>query len=392
MKKILIISTGKYPNGNAGAVRQHAFAKLFEICGYSPFVIGLGETTDYQYKDYDGVHYTSFMAKNNCILNRILNIVLFKTRLKKFLKKSNGFSKIMVVSIPPNALFYIKRYAKKKDIQLIHDSVEWYSPEEFSLGRYSLAYMINNAYNTKWINNSFKVIAISKYLQNHYLSRKITTTRIPVIMDILNMSCTKRVNVHKLVLVYAGTIGRKDHIREVIEGLAMLENDELLKLELRILGVNLEQLKYNTGISEECMRKVSPSLKCFGRVSRQVVLNNLEEADFTVLLRTSTQRYAKAGFPTKVVESLASATPPICNLTSDLGDYITDMVNGIVVENCTSKDFSLSVKRALKLTNEEKDNMKKMSRITAEKNFDYRIYSEKINDLVKCKKSGYGNF
>ncbi|MDV2888192.1 hypothetical protein RYX45_23800, partial [Alkalihalophilus pseudofirmus] len=84
--------------------------------------------------------------------------------------------------IPIFSLFYLKLLAKKKGIQLIHDSVEWYSPEEFSLGKFSPSYIINNKYNTKWIDRNFKVVAISEYLKKHYLSRKIRSIRIPVIM------------------------------------------------------------------------------------------------------------------------------------------------------------------------------------------------------------------
>ena len=382
MEKILILSTGKYPNGDAGAIRQHAFAKLFDLCGYSPFVIGLGESTGFEYKEYDGVSYTSFRAKNNSILNRILNRLFFKVRLKKFLKNNTGFSKIMVVSIPQNTLFYLKRYAKKKAIQLIHDSVEWYSPEEYSLGIFSPSYIVNNAYNTKWIDNRFKVIAISNYLQKLYLSRKNDTIRIPVIMDVHSMSYKKQVNVDKLVLVYAGAVGRKDYLREIIEGLSLLETEELKKVELRIFGVNDNQMKCDVGVHDHTVRKLSSSLKCYGRVSRDEVLSNLKEADFTVLLRSPRQRYAKAGFPTKVVESLASATPVILNLTSDLGDYLNDMENSIVVADCTAESLCKALRKAIRLKPEERQNMQFNARKTAERYFDYRNYIDDIKLIL----------
>lgn len=381
MSSVLIVSIGRYPNGNAGAIRQHAFAKLFELCGYTPYVIGMGPSTNFQSKTFEGVRYTSFRANKNHLFNRILNLFLFKARLKKFLKENNKFSKIVVVSIPQPALFYLKRYAKKEEIQLIHDSVEWYSPEEFSLGKVSPSYFINNCYNTKWIDKNFKVIAISKYLQKHFQSRKIDTVRIPVIMDVNKLPHKKQIKVDKLVLMYAGAAGKKDYLKEIIEGLSLLKNKDLSKLELRIFGVEEEQLKIDMNISNHTIEKLSSTLKCFGRVSREVVLKNLEEADFTVLLRSSTQRYAKAGFPTKVVESLSSATPVICNITSDLGDYIEDTVNGIVVEECTPDSFAFSVKRAMEFSIDERLQMCANARKTAEESFDYSKYINIANEL-----------
>jgi hypothetical protein len=69
-----------------------------------------------------------------------------------------------------------------------------------------------------------------------------------------------------------------------------------------------------------------------GRIPRPQVLEELSKADFTVLMRSEEQRYAKAGFPTKFVESLATATPVIANSTSDLGMYLKDGENGYVVK------------------------------------------------------------
>ena len=72
-KHLLIISYGKYPNGNAGAVRQHAFAKLFMECGYEVTVIGMGDSTDFKLKQYDEVSYVSFRKDPNTLANRVLN-------------------------------------------------------------------------------------------------------------------------------------------------------------------------------------------------------------------------------------------------------------------------------------------------------------------------------
>ncbi len=374
MDKILILSMGKYPNGNAGAVRQHAFAKLYKKKGYVPIVIGLGDSTNFRVKDYEGIQYLSFKAINNNYFHRLMNLLCYKNNLKKFLKKHNDISKIMVVNIPISAFFYIKKYAKKNKIKLVHDSVEWYSPEEFSLGIFSISYFINNLYNTRWINKDFKVIAISKFLKDHFEVRGIKSVRIPVIMDIFNMKHEKNTNPKKLVIVYAGAIGKKDYLDVIIEGLSMLTFQELKKVQLRIIGIDYSNLASQPGIKSELLNKINESVNCLGRVSREVVLKNLEEADFTILMRSSTQRYAKAGFPTKIVESLATATPVICNLTSDLKDYIIESYNGIIVEKCTSDSVAMSIRKALELSEGEKKQMQINARKTAESNFDIRNY------------------
>ena len=102
-----------------------------------------------------------------------------------------------------------------------------------------------------------------------------------------------------------------------------------------------------------------------------------------ILIRSSTARYAKAGFPTKVVESLMSSTPVILNMTSDLGMYLKDGYDCIEVEHEDPESIVRALRRALALTPEQKDQMKKNARKTAEENFDYRLYIEEFGKFIK---------
>jgi glycosyltransferase involved in cell wall biosynthesis len=123
----------------------------------------------------------------------------------------------------------------------------------------------------------------------------------------------------------------------------LLNKNIIDTIDIRIIGINKNQLVNTCGVSQQVLDKLGNSLKAVGRIPRDGVLKNLEEADFTVLMRSPDQRYAKAGFPTKVVESLSSGTPVICNITSDLGDYIRDGENGIVVDRCSAEAFSIGI-------------------------------------------------
>ena len=64
-------------------------------------------------------------------------------------------------------------------------------------------------------------------------------------------------------------------------------------------------------------------------------MNTVQEAvnhaDFTILLRNR-NRATMAGFPTKIVESLACGTPVITTRTSDLEHYIVDGDTGFFID------------------------------------------------------------
>lgn len=382
MKKVLLITTDKYPNGDAGSVRQYSFAKLYKELGFEVTVVGLGNCTNYQLVTSDAISYISLRSAQNTLTARVKNYVGFKSRLKRFLSNYGNCEYIHVVNIPVNALFYIKKYAKKHNIKLIHDSVEWYSPEQFKNGRFSLQYIIKDKYNTKWIDKQFSVIAISSFLEKHFKSRGINAVRIPVIMDISEMPCEKRTAEDKTVFLYAGSPGKKDYLAEIIKGFSLLPQELLTRVELQLLGISKEQLATLCGVEEGAVEYMGNSLVCLGRVPREEVMNRLAAADFTVLLRSETQRYAKAGFPTKAVESLSTATPIITNLTSDLGLYLKDGYNSIIVSDCLPTAFSKAVEKAATLTASEKNQMYSNARKTAEEHFDYKLYGKTLEKII----------
>ena len=64
MKKALLICTDSYPNGDAGAVRTHIFAKMIESLGFEPTIVGMGKTTNFKFKTYENIGEYKIVNKN----------------------------------------------------------------------------------------------------------------------------------------------------------------------------------------------------------------------------------------------------------------------------------------------------------------------------------------
>jgi len=384
-RRLLIISYSKYPNGNAGAVREHTFAKLYQECGFEVVVVAMGDCTDFSLKEYDGVKYVSFRKNPNTTLNKAMNWFLYGKRLKKFLSTCGmEFTDILFIKTYfSSVLSWLKRYCKRKGINLFHDSVEWYSPEEFSLGKLDIAYIKSNRLNTKEIDKQFRVISISKYLHDYFSSKGINSIRIPVIMDSESISCEKNIKGDKLVISYGGRIGKKDYVGNILRALLLLEESEKKKIEFRLMGATTEQVSEITSIPLDVLKSNADTIRCMGRVPRPVVLQNLQETDFTVLIRDASLRYAKAGFPTKVVESLMSGTPVICNLSSDLGEYLTDGENSVIVKDMYPESIADALRRALDIPADRRKEMQLSARKTAVDYFDYRRYVDVFEEWSK---------
>ncbi len=381
MKRALFVTWDKYPNGDAGAVRTYAFAKMFQSLGYAPTVAGMGETTGFQFKEEDDVSYISFRLPATDILSRIKGRLQFHKYLKRMLfDKNNLWDTIIVSSVPKKTLDFLKRYAKKNSIVLLHDSVEWYSPEQFSIGRFHPSYIAKDRWNRIHIDKSVRVISISSFLEKYFKNKGISTARIPVVMDVNQMAHDKMIDSQKMVFLYAGSPGKKDYLNLAIEGFAKTQSNVVY--EFRLIGVTKEQLVTLCGVDPVYIDKLGDKLCCMGRIPRSQVLNELSKADFTILMRSQEQRYAKAGFPTKFVESLATATPVIANSTSDLEMYLKNGENGYIVPDDSSDALSKVLSQALTLSYEERYKMQQSARVTAETHFDYRQYIDTMERLI----------
>lgn len=383
MKNVLILGYDKFPNGDAGAVRMESFAKILQNLNHNVVVAELGESTNFKYSENNGIKYISLRHYKTNVFNRACNIIFYIQRLKKYvLKHFEKFDYILLGWCDKKIIDFAKRYAKKHNAKVIIDAVEWFSKEQFKNGEKSKAYKRNDKMNRIWIDNSINVISISSYLHEHFVSRNVKSTRIPVILDVDNITYEKTVLDNKIVISYAGMPSKKDYFAEILQGLLLLSNEELEKFKFRIMGVTLNVLKSTILLKESDWERLSSTVNCLGRVPRSEVFKNLSESDFTILVRSEKQRYAKAGFPTKVPESLSTATPVICNITSDLGKYLVDGENSFIIKSLEPNEIARVFKKVIKLDLNERKKLFENARKTAEEFFNYKNYENNLKEIL----------
>ena len=384
-KIFFIVTWNNYPEGDAGAVRQHAFAQNLKDIGYRPIIIGMGKETGFNKRLYDRVEYYSLRFKNQNIISRILGRVLFFINVKKILRQysKQKIAGILIVSGDKNTFKGIEKYATKNNISLYHDSVEWYSESEFKLGAKDPAYKHNNAINTRYINGNYKVFAISSYLTKYFNSKNIKAIRVPVIMDVKRSSRKQKKESSLIRFLYAGHMGSKDRIETFIKAVEALSTEEQEKIQFDIVGTTYEQYKAMYGsIDSQVLDK---SIYFRGRISREEVMDYLSEADFTILLRPANERYTKAGFPTKVVESLSMGVPVVCNLTSDLGMYLINGENSVLVKEPSTEECKKAIQKICSMDIIALQKMQKAAYQTAIDNFDRANYLDEFRKFLEEK-------
>ncbi len=374
MKKIVILTYGNFPNGEAASVRIYALAKIFLHIGFEVNIISMSRENPMIWKEYKDVKYISIRSRKNDYIGRAKNIILYVNRVKKVLKEINDITVLMPLSLPIAGLLYCEKYAKKRNIVLLTDRTEWYSPSEFSLGRFSPQFIQNALTNRIIIDKYWKVISISRYLEKYYQNKGIQTTRIPAIMDVRSMEANRMQSNVPRIIVYAGSPAKKDSLSMIISAFSQCDSKK------RILHVyGLTEKQFDSANPE--YRRKKKNVVFHGRVSREEVLSALKNADFTTVFRDPNERFAKAGFPSKVAESLSSGTPTITNMTSDLELYLNNN-NSLIVDNYSTDSYLEAIKKIDNLSIEELNFKKKNARETAERYFDYSAYIKDITVLL----------
>lgn len=382
--KAVILTRNSYPCGDAGAVRQHAMAKMLQELEYDVFVIGYGKTDEKQIQTYEGVDYVSLRLECRNKVEALYSMLFFGNRAISYLKeRKEKIDLLLVVDMMPYDFGLINKYADKNGIKLFHDSVEWYSPEEFKNGKKNIFYQMKEYTNRKAIRGKWRVIAISQFLKEHFEKQCDKAVRIPVIMDVKAIAPNLEIpRKGKTVYVYAGSPEGKDYLKEILEGFSLLDRQRLDNVEIHIIGVNKEQLIERCAVKADVLETLGNVLIAHGRVPREEVVEWVKRADFSLLLRNAELRYAKAGFPTKVVESLSCGTPPLCNLSSDLGLYLQNQVNAVLIEECSAESVKDALLVSLDMGEERRKKLRLEARRLAEECFDFRQYIDDLAELV----------
>lgn len=382
---VLVITGALYPNGNAEARRIHLFCKILKENSYKIFVCGNAKTGYLQIREYDKIFYTSLKTNSNNILMKYIGLKTYAIRLERYLnsiKKDNLPSVLLASDISNHAIHVLKRFCKKNNIQLVYDCVEWYSPSEFYYGKYSKGYREKNKQNSVVIDKTMKIISISDYFYTYFTEKGIQTERIPILCDFIVEPTQVRLSQNKIVFIYAGNPGNKDNLKILFDALLKMKDNSKEKFVFEFIGITNTFLKNHYKYSDKEIERLEKNCVFLGAMPHEEVIKHYKKANFSLLFRDETELYAKAGFPSKVVESLQYGVPVLCNYSSDLKKYLNSEFNAIVIESADSDSCVKGLEEINNLNIDALNQMKINSITTAQKYFYYKNFERIFLNLL----------
>ena len=390
--KILYTGSFLFPEGDAAAARLLGIAKTLRDQGYEVVMAG-GEGTGPNNGHAGGAYsYDGFACWPQGHLNRsgnpVKRLIPFVSAGRSTLQWLAGQPEpgvAAIVAYDPGSpmLLRLWRYARARRIPLILDLTEWHQGGHLP-GGWLGARSIDNELRMRYLHpHAGHVIAISSYLTEFYRERGCQVLRVPPLVDLQHpkwQTPPAAAASGPLRLVYAGNPGKKDLLGHIIRGLDLL-GSRRQDVQLHLIGVAPEQVAAMMGSHGAALARLGPSLVCRARVPQSSVPQILSSCDYSVLLRPHS-RYAEAGFPTKLVESLSAGLPIITNVTSDIFEYVRDLEEGAIVPGYSPAAFAQTVHRVLTLPAGRRQYMREKAKERARLSFEYRRYSPEIGHFI----------
>lgn len=381
MKKILFAISDSFPYGAAYAARTRALCKLFKSAEYQTdvlcdYVSNFNDTNEYGniYSVSDSPYYG---IKKLLLLphsyGKKLNYLLSKNKYDYVVSRSmfDRFDLVLAIT-------------HKHHIPLILESCEWYDIKSFRHGRLDIRYYQFKHCFKKSYCNSDGVIAISRFLENHYKKQGLPVIRIPGIHDIekLPYRINSR-NDNNLNFIFSGNaFGGKEQFSELFIALALVNVDKK-NINMHIYGSSKKEIiSLLDEKGKNAYLKLENHIIFHGRVPQYEMAKACEQSDFGIFFRPN-RRSSHAGFPTKLGEYLAAGTPVITNDTGDISLIVKNGENGFLINSLDINQIFKVFEKCINISEHKYRNMRIASRNSAERLLHYSQYTKEINEFLR---------
>ena len=400
MKKeqiVIYVGNFDYPDGNAAGKRVLGNLEAINKAGFKTVCLCFRKTNNnkriirsqYLQTDLYTIPYTvGFKRLNNSEPKRAFRLVLNKYSDYKIK------AVIMYNSLGTTEFnSYVIKECHKRGIKAYYDIADYFDvPHRANILRYymkkrELAQLMNRVLPAcdGWI-------AISSFLKKMMPDPKRT-----IIVPPLAVTRVETSNRHEGTVIFSYATYIVDKNRPVSEwkdridlyidafcGLLPLKCKH--SFELHFLGFNKEELiemfpEELRGKYEKKLETIKEHVKFFGSMPNKDVQKQIMQSDFTLLFRDS-KTSNNAGFPTKISESVSLGIPPVTNITSDIGKYIKDGQNGVIVPD--PSNLNGIIEKIRSILNMDDDELQKIREGTVKtEGFYYASYADRFMKFLK---------
>ena len=385
-RNILYIGRFGLPDTAAG-LRVFNNAKILASLGCKVHCL-CARYNEQQRVDVEDVEYHFVYRTSSGRLSSLGNVfeLIFAGRMFQEVKRTVEAHSIDTI-ILYNDLFVLTYrligWCRRHNIRLVADVTEWYERADSSAKRLDRVVPYLTDKRIRLLDAKVhNIIAISPYLSDYYRAKGCNVMFMPPVFDaaLMNEASVSSVEPKTaLRLVYAGAPGvnNKDIIESLLRAVSRVNSDGV-KIEFHVVGLAERDLGRYVEFDDFAQRGIF----AYGRVAHEQVLDIVRSADFGVLLRRPL-RYAKAGFSTKLAETMMLGVPMLCNRVGGAEMLLEDRVDGYLIDTADESALIAALEQLCGMSNEALCEMKQAARRKAMGLFSLQNYVESMRQFLQ---------
>jgi len=381
---VLYVGGFRLPDGSASALRALGNAAVLRLAGYSVVIAGkFDQIPGVQPTQVEGfdchdirqpwagaprIDYTLSVANIEGLMQRI---------------GTDRLAAVIAYNYPGFGLHRLLASCRRLGVPLVNESTEWYEWEGFRpLSN------LRRVLESHWRNNGL-VGAAGNFICATEWSRTrhplVNSLVLPFAMDPAwacwqvaadTHWCTESSDVVRLV--YSGSPGlgmHKDRLPLLVEA---LHRADPAGARLRLAVVGMAQGDYLAQMPRHA--RMLAGISFLGRMPHREAVGVLKSADFSVFVRER-NRVSEVGFPTKYAEAATCGIPVLTNRSSDIGLYLADGENGILLPDPSVASIEAGLRRAAAMAPVVLEQMK--SRAKWENPFDIHAWVPRMRTFMQ---------
>lgn len=274
-------------------------------------------------------------------------------------------------------------YAKWKGYKIVLDIVEDSRSEASTINWINKLRIRSGVYLLK-LSRKYAdlILVLSSHLENlmkHYVPEPGRVVFVPVTVNFRNYPTNITYSDFPTKLFYGGSFAKKDGLQYLIKAFDQVWKDHP-KLELILtgkgeVGPDFDEIMglINTLPSKE-------NIRYLGYLSTSQYYKTLNESDIFIANRNNSMA-AKSGFPSKLIEFLATGKAVIASQVGDVGRFLTHRKDALLI----APENQLALQQAITLFIDfprQIEEIGKEGRKTALRQFDCITHSQKVYDLL----------
>lgn len=330
---VIYVGAFEFPAGNAAAQRALANALMLRDLGYRVVLMGLSRhmspgqpprLAGHEDVPFD-VWETAFPGGMLDWFKRITNIDQVRQVASHY--PSEQIAALIAYDYPAIAQARLIQFCRALGAKAIAEVTEWYSVSRL-VSPAALLRNIDRPLRMRIVNPRMDgLIVASRYLANFYRTKCSQVVVMPTLMSEPSPpagraspdGATKRLffaaSGWDPAVVRETKEGPKDRLDKVVE---VLDAALILDADFRLDAYGVDRAAYLKIMPDHgpLLERLGDRIVFHGRQPRDVVRTTLRDADFSIFMRKDSI-VSRAGFPTKLAESIHFGTPVI---TNDVGD------------------------------------------------------------------------